>query len=295
MKRLTLADVTFTRVAYLDDSTLLAAGYRSHIRVFLWDLSGDSSPQAVSWPQAQAVAELFRAHGATFLRRQGFWPDGEPLPPAFGDHPGDRPPILQPLRPYHHPFFHPDGVTAAFAEGVPMGYYHTRFHLRDVAGEMHVLLLTPGYFGPSGDFSPDGTLLALSNGMKVVWVWDVASRQEVCRLEQSDGVAAVAFLDNDRLAVAAGRIVRVWEVPSARVAQKYPAFRKYVEALAVAPDQTLFAAGCRDGTVGVWEAGGHERGRYDWGVGSVAAVAFAPNGQTAAVAGQTAIAVWDLD
>jgi WD40 repeat protein len=294
VKRLTLPGVKFTHVAYLDDHTLLAADYRAGTSVRLWDLAGDTPPREVPWPQARAVFELFRPHGAAFLRRQGLWPDGEPLPPAFSDEHNYLPPALQPLRHYHHPIFHPDAVIAAFAEGVPMGYYHTRFHLRDVAGQLHQLLLTPGYFGPSGDFSPDGKLLALSNGMKVVWVWDVASRREVCQLKQSDGVAAVAFLEG-RLAVAAGRTVRVWDVPGGCEVMKAPAFRKFVDALAVSPDRSLFAAGSRDGSVRIWEASGRERGRYDWGIGSVSALAFAPDGHTAAAAGSTGIAVWDLD
>lgn len=295
MKRLTIPGVEFTRVAYLDDNILLAADFQSGISVREWDFSGDAPPGELPTQQAKVVFELFRSNGPAFLRRQGIWPDGERLPPAFADHPRDLPLILQPFRYSHHPFFHPDGVTAAFAECVPGDYYHTRFHLRDATGGMHELLLIPGYFGPSGGFSPDGALLALSNGMRGVRIWDVASRREVCQLVQGDRVAAVGFLGNDRLVVAAGRTVRVWEIPSGRVAWKYPAFRKFVDALAVSPDHALVAAGSRDGTVRVWETDGRERRRYDWGIGGVAAVAFAPGGQTAAAAGRTGIAVWDLD
>jgi WD40 repeat protein len=157
-------------------------------------------------------------------------------------------------------------------------------------------LLTPGAFGFSGDFSPGGSLVALSNGLKVAWVWDLAGPRELAQLKQGDGVSALAFIGNDRLAVAAGRTVRVWDVPGQRQAMKFPAFRKYAEALVVSPDRRLLAAGSRDGSVRVWDAAtGRERARYDWGVGGVSALAFAPDGQTAAAAGETGIAVWDLD
>ena len=295
MKRLTLPGVNFTHVTYLNSRSLLTADYRAGTRVRLWDLAEDTPPRQVRWPQARAVLQLFKPLAAPFLRRQGLWPESEELPPAFSDDPNWLPPALQPI-PHCEAFFHPDGVTAAFCETVPGGYYHSRFHLRDAVGRLHALLLTPGVLGFSGSFSPNGSLVALSNGLKVVWVWDVAGPREVCQLTQGDGVSAIAFIANDRLAVAAGRSVRVWDVTGQREVMKFPTFRKYADTVAVSPDRCVLAAGSRDGSVRVWDAAtGRERGRYDWDIGGVAAVAFAPDGQTAAAAGKTGIAIWDLD
>jgi WD40 repeat protein len=241
------------------------------------------------------VFQLFKPGASRFLRRQGLWPETEELPPAFSADPNWLPPVLSPV-PHCEAFFHGDGVTAAFCQTVPDGYYHSRFHLRDAAGRLHELLLTPGVFGFSGDFSPDGSLVALSNGLKVVWVWNLAGPREQGQLTQGDGVTALAFISNDSLAVAAGRTVRVWDVPGRREAMKFPAFRKYAEALVVSPDRRLFVAGSRDGSVCVWDATtGRERTHCDWGVGRVSALAFSPDGQTAAAAGATGIAVWDID
>jgi WD40 repeat protein len=295
VKRLTFPGVSFTGVTYLNDHTLLTADYRGGTSVRLWDLANDVPPRAVPWPQARAVLQLFKPSAGQFLRRQGLWPENEELPPAFSDDPNWLPPALQPV-PHCDAFFHPDGVTTAFCETVPGGYYHSRFHLRDVVGHLHALLLTRGAFGFSGDFSPNGSLLASSNGKKVVWVWDVAGPREVCQFTQGDGVSSLAFIADDRLAVAAGRTIRVWDVTGQREAVKFPAFRKYADTLAVSPDRRLLAAGSRDGSVRVWDAAtDRERGRYDWDIGAVSAVAFAPDGQTAAAAGNTGIAIWDLD
>jgi WD40 repeat protein len=298
VKRLTVPGVQFTHVTYLDDRTLLTADYRRRgTTVRLWDLAGDAPPRVVPWLQAGAVWQLFKPHARQFLRRQGFWPDDQELPLAFSDDPDWLPPALLPDPQWYPICFHPDGIAAAFSETVVLrGRYLSRFHLRDPAGRLAELLFTPGTFGASGDFSPNGSLVALSNGLKVVWVWDLAGPREVCQLEQGDGVSALAFVGNDRLAVAAGRTVRVWDVPAGREVLKFPAFRKYLGALAVSADRCLLAAGSRDGSVRVHDAAtGRERGRYDWGIGEVSALAFAPNGQTAAAAGSTGIAVWDLE
>jgi WD40 repeat protein len=297
VKRLTVPGVQFTHVTYLDDRTLLTADYRRGTSVRLWNLAGDAPPRVVPWPQARAVGQLFKPYGGLFLRRQGFWPDDQDLPRAFSDDPNWLPPALLPDPHWYHLCFHPDGVTAAFCETVVLnGRYHSRFHLRDPAGRLFELLLTFGTFGASGNFSPNGNLVALSNGLKVVWVWDVADRREVGRLKQGDRVSALAFVGNDRLAVAAGRTVRVWDVPAGHEVLKFPAFRTYINALAVSADRCLLAAGSRDGSVRVLEAATRrERGRYDWGIGGVSALVFAPDGQTAAAAGKTGIAVWDLE
>jgi WD40 repeat protein len=296
VKRLTLSRVQFTKVAYINDQMLLSSDFfRGDHRYRIWNLANDSPPREVLWPQALAVFQLFKPWAAQFLRRQGLWPEADELPPAFAQDPNWLPPVLEPIE-NCEPFFHPDGETVAFCETVAGPRYQSRFHLRDSAGRLHALLLTRGAFGFSGAFSPNGCRLALTNGQAVAWVWDVAGRRELGQLTQGDSIKALAFLDNDRLAVAAGRTVRVWDVPGQREAMKFPAFRKYVDALGVAPDLRLFAAGSRDGSVRVWDAAtGHELARHDCGIGAVSALAFAPDGQTAAAAGEKGIVVWDLD
>ena len=295
MKLLTLEGVRFTHVAYLDECVLLSADYRGGTCVRRWALDENAPPQEVKWPQARAVLQLFKPNAKQFLQRQALWSELEALPPAFSDDPNELPSVLEPV-PYCEAFFHSDGETVAFCETVPGMPYQTRFHLRDSADRLHELLLTFGVFGFSGSFSPDGNLVAMSNGMKLVWVWNVPKLTQACQLTQGDGVSAIAFLTNDQVAVAAGRTVRVWGVSNQRQIHKFPAFRKYVDTIAVSPDRSLFAAGSRDGIVRVWEsATGRERGRYDWNIGEVKQVAFAPDGQTAAAAGQKGISIWDLD
>jgi len=297
VKRLTLPNVRFTDVIYLEEHKLLSKGNFNNRLVHLWDLKVGILPQEIDSPQSQAVNCLFRPYGEKALRQNGFWPEEELLPSAFSDDPNFMPDVLQPTPSTRHRFFHPEGSIVVGSEWYsPSGFYHSRVSLRDAQGAIHELLLEFGYFTQSASFSPDGSLLAYSNGLKNVWVWDVATRQEVCQLTQTDKVNALTFLDNERIAVAAGRTVRVWDVRKQKVISKLPAFPKFVESLAVASDSSVFAAGSRDGSLRIWNA--HtcsERGNYNWKIGQVQSIAFSPDGVTAAAAGDSGLVIWDID
>jgi hypothetical protein len=48
--------------------------------------------------------------------------------------------------------------------------------------------------------------------------------------------------------------------------------------------------------VRLWDIdSGRQRAAFDWGIGKVYAVAFAPDGMRAAAGGQQNIVVWDVD
>jgi WD40 repeat protein len=65
--------------------------------------------------------------------------------------------------------------------------------------------------------------------------------------------------------------------------------------LAFAPDGELWALGYTDGTVRL-RTREREVARFDWGIGRVASVAFAPDGLTCAAGGENGqIVLWDVD
>jgi WD40 repeat protein len=292
--------VRFTHVAYLGDRTLLSADFRQGLTLriwgLLWELGIEPEPWTVPWKQVSAFWPLFKPNGARFLRRQGLWPDRAEFPLAF-DAPDRLPPILDPPRPWAPVAFGPDGEVAVYCETVVTnGFYSARFHLRDATGELHSFFHATTSFYSCAAFSPDGRFVAMSGGDRQVAVWDVASRRELVRLEQSDSVRNIAFTGGDRLVVVAGRTVRLWDVSRKNRFFKIPTFRKHAESLAVSPDLSRFAVGSRDGTVRVWDsASGQERGNYDWGVSKIGTLAFAPDGGTIAAAGASGIIFWDVD
>jgi WD40 repeat protein len=147
-------------------------------------------------------------------------------------------------------------------------------------------------------FAPDSHTLAvgLSNGM--VRFWDGARNQEVMRLEHTVAVRALAFSpDCALLATAPGTPAEVWDLATQTVRFRFGEIRHAIESLVFAPDNATLLTGCLDSTVRLWSARtGTEKGRYDWQLGRVMAVAVAPDGMTAAAAGENGdVIIWDVD
>jgi WD40 repeat protein len=147
-------------------------------------------------------------------------------------------------------------------------------------------------------FAPGSRTLAvgLSNGM--VRFWDGAHHREVLRLEHTVAVRALAFSpDGALLATAPGTPAEVWELASQTVRFRFGEVRHAIESLAFAPDNVTLLTGCLDSTVRLWSTRtGAEKGRYDWRLGRVMAVAVAPDGMTAAAGGESGdVIIWDVD
>ena len=298
MRILRLPNGYFTRVAYAGAQAVVTIDTQNRpYSTRLWDLAREAEPLELTLDQASLVRVLFKSGGDHFLRTQGVWTEGQPLPsiPKAGNVQGylvvEESPKLEAFT------FAPDGATVLYRQAGPIGgLYRTYFHVREPSGQIHALYKGECMFTTSAAFSPSGRLAAMSSGTKVVAVWDVKERREIIRLEQSDGVNALAFVSDDRLVVAAGRSVRLWDVNDGKSLSKYRAFRKFADALAVSRDRSLFAAGSRDGLIRLWDTEtGREMKEYSWQVGEIRNVTFSPDGSTAAAAGISAVVVWDVD
>jgi WD40 repeat protein len=167
----------------------------------------------------------------------------------------------------------------------------------DVAGGTQRLVLPPLALPEAVAFSPDGRRLAIGREYhKLTHVYDVASGQEVARLEQEDIVDRLAFARSGGvLAAGGGSTVRLWDTADWRCRATIRVKRIIVRRLALHPQGTLVATAGDVPVLTLWDAEGRERGRFDWKIGKVLSLAFAPDGMTAAGGSNRNFVVWDVD
>jgi WD40 repeat protein len=159
-------------------------------------------------------------------------------------------------------------------------------------------------------FSPDGKTLAsvFSDGVRdtglVLWDVKTLARRLAERVHyDAIHIDSIPLYSPDGrwLVVASGDIVHLHNARS-RVLAWEGALRspsvKHIDTIAFSPDSKhLLTGGKDDPNVRLWDVRArHVIAQWDWQIGAVNQVAFAPDGMTAAAAGgKGQLVVWDLD
>ncbi len=148
--------------------------------------------------------------------------------------------------------------------------------------------------------SPDGRFVA-AVGCKRFHLLE-ADTFRVCAADAhralSTGAFALAFSPDGRtLVYSAGRVLFVWDVPSAREVAQLQLDSKHFMDAAFTPDGRRLVTVSKEGAARVWDTATWACERsFEWDVGPLRAVAVAPDGARAAVAGDAGrVVVWDLD
>jgi WD40 repeat protein len=146
--------------------------------------------------------------------------------------------------------------------------------------------------------APDGRSVAAVLHPKRALLIDLSDGQTVAELIHTDAPQVLRFSPDGRLlAVAAGRTIWLWDVPSRTPLARFPAFQRHAEALAFHRSGQFLAAGSREGEVRLWDTSDRKQvACLDWKIGGVHGLAFSPDGMTVAAAGHNgAIVIWDLE
>lgn len=191
--------------------------------------------------------------------------------------------------------------------GAPVFREHGLAMWNTADGSALPMLPTNGYTG-SLTTSPDGeSVIVEVNAQSVRWHLPTGV-QHPSRLGGSHSAASKAA---NITAQGSYRTVAIRDANGERLLAQWEGHEKGVFALAFSSDGNLLATGSGDEVVKVWDVSGvanvladpnappltivPERGAYEWGIGPVRAIAFSPDGLTAAAVGdRVKFVVWDV-
>jgi WD40 repeat protein len=150
-------------------------------------------------------------------------------------------------------------------------------------------------------FNADATRIAVVGGIDCdarARVYDLATGKSLFAYDPSGTVTRCAlFLPDNRLVVANGRNVCVLPAAGGEPQFTLAGHPKQVNAIAHTLDGRRILTASHDGSIKTWDANTGAPGpAFDWGIGAVTAVCFAPDGLTCAAAGLNGkVVVWDVD
>lgn len=154
-------------------------------------------------------------------------------------------------------------------------------------------------------FAPNGKWLALGTGEQVIFLRDPENLSKQETLSQSLAVRALDFAPNGQtLASVSSRKVLLWKHEEVKAgtyvwtrAGTLRGHEARIGSVKFTPVGARLLTASWDGTVRLWDATTRQqRAAFNWEVGRVYEAACAPDGMTAAAAGQNGTAIiWDLD
>jgi WD40 repeat protein len=147
--------------------------------------------------------------------------------------------------------------------------------------------------------SADGRKLATGKVVRseTIRVWDTTDpdRQAVAIRPKRRATRFALSADGSHLATVGTKGVTLWNAATGREAWASGKHRRGVVAVCFSPTRPLLASGDNAGNVFLWDFAGNALTRYDWGLGDVYGLAFAPDGLRCAAAGTEKVVLWDMD
>jgi WD40 repeat protein len=195
--------------------------------------------------------------------------------------------------------FSPGSDLLVFASGTDGGGTNCLERLCPGTEERLSPIDFPGFNVRYLAFSPDERrLAAVTFGGAFLYAHDrgrVEAKVPKLKLEVHEWGPIAFSPDGKELAILDGDEVLFWDGRTSEAETiSFPGAEPL--SLSYSPDGRFLALGCADRTVRFWERQARREGRrFDWGLGRVSSVAFAPDGMTCAAGGESGqVIVWDV-
>lgn len=150
-------------------------------------------------------------------------------------------------------------------------------------------------------FSSDGSILAALATDRMdraeAIIWHGSKRPMRMPIEYGRGETLRFAPDRDELFVGLSTGRLIWWSLDGELESRWAAVSNSgIVDMAFAPDGRSLLLACEDGQIRLWDVNSRQvRATYDWQIGTVRCVAFAPDGLTAAAGGDGVVLVWDVD
>ncbi len=145
-------------------------------------------------------------------------------------------------------------------------------------------------------FSPDGSKIVTTSGVKTARVWDTETGEVVAVLGHADWVRSAVFSpDGSKIVTASGETVRVWNTETGEVVAVLKGHTSWVRSAVFSPDGSKIATASGE-TVRVWDAETGEvvaelKGHTSW----VRSAVFSPDGSKIVTVSGGTVRVWNVE
>lgn len=284
-----------------DGRTLASASDDGTAR--LWDVATGRQVTKLQSPEERAICVAFAPDGKTlavgYAGLRGFM--------QLWDIPGER--LIESWAPHgkrtNSIAFHPNGRVLATAGDKPE-WQLREFDPRTVSRELHCVGGTDWKtrLAKAVAFTKDGTRLGVLFARPAyaeVHLVRAPENQQSSRptnsfqWSQSWGHALCFDGTGDVMAVGLELDLALWRIKGQQPPLTWTAHDAAVLGVAFTPDGETLLSGAADGLVRFWDRDGRLKHTFDWRIGDVGAVGFAPDGLTAAAGGFEKILIWDVE
>ena len=147
-------------------------------------------------------------------------------------------------------------------------------------------------------FSPDGTILASSDGFSKgnVNLWSIATGQHLKTLTHESSISSLCFSPDGTVLTSgsADGTVRLWDPVTGHIQNTLTSHTSAVRNMCYSPDSRMLASISYDGIVKLWSVStGHLQNTLTGHTGSVQSICFSPVGTTLAIGSVGNVRLWN--